>query len=514
VEQGVEFSFASYTLDLRRGVLQEAGRQVELRPKAFHLLSYLVRNAGRVISKDELLETIWPGVTVTEESLTQCIGEVRRKLDSGGAASSIKTVPRRGYLFEESALTAPASGVGPIASAKCVGLGKPSIAVMPFRNLSKVFEQDYFADGIVDDLTTALGHFRQIIVISRNSAFSFKGEDIDGQSVRLAFGVRYVLQGSVRKFNSGLRISAQLIDAQDRIQLWADQYDGELVDVFAFQDQVTRRVIGAIAPRILQADLARLKRWRPENLGSYELYLRGQENLRRMTRKSNEDALAMVEEALSLEPEYAEAAGLGAWACTMWAAQGWDSEVLEHKRKGLELAARAIADGQGDSDALSYGGYAIGFLDGQLAVGLQALERAISINPNNALALTNAGWLKTYMGEVAGAITYFNEAKLLSPGDPGLYRLNTGMAWALILNGDYAQAVQAAREARESNPNYFPALRAHVCALAHAGRLDDARKAISDLLRLDPCASITGQVAKFLRSESILKGLKLAGFQD
>ncbi len=511
MKDGLEFSFAGCVLDLRRGLLQRAGREVKLRPKAFHLLSYLVKNAGRVVTKDELFETIWPSLTVSEDSLTQCIGEVRKILGSG--TSLIKTVPRRGYMFEESALVTQAKEISLLVSAAAKGFGKPSIAVMPFRNMTRK-EWDYFADGFVEDLTTALGHFRQITVISRNSAFSFKGELIDGPDVSLALGVRYVLLGSVRKTGNRLRITARLVDAERGIVLWADQYNGGLSDVFDFQDQVTRKVIGAIAPRIHQADLERVKRWRPENLGAYELYLRAQEGLRQMTRQSNEKALTSIEEALTLEPDYAAAAGLGAWACTMWAAQGWDSKALEHKRQGLNLATQAMAAGPDDSDALSYAGYAIGFLDGQLAAGLRALERAIGLNPNNVLALTNAGWLKTYLGDFAGAITYFNEAKSLSPRDPGLYRLNTGVAWALILQGDFAHAIEAAREARESNPNYFPALRAHACALAQSGRLAEARDVIADLLCLNPSASITSQVSKFLRFEPILTGLQLAGFPE
>ena len=516
---GVEFSFAGYVLDLRRGLLRRAGSQVELRPKAFHLLSYLVQNAGRVLSKDEIFKTIWPGLTVSEDSLTQCIGEIRKTLESGGAAATIKTVPRRGYMFEESALATPTTGVEPIALATPNGAGKPSIAVMPFRNLSANPDENYFADGIVDELTTALGHFRQIIVISRNSAFSLKGESIDVPDVGDALGVRYVLHGSVRKSGDRLRITAQLTDALDRKQLWAEHYDGEHSDVFALQDQVTRKVIGAIAPRMLEADLERLRRWRPENLGAYDLYLRARQNLRQMTRQSNENALALIEHALELEPDYAAAAGLGAWACTIWAAQGWDSEALEHKQRGLELAARAMAADPDDSDALSYAGYAIGFLDGQLEAGLQALERAIALNPNNTLALTNAGWLKSYLGEAAEAIMYFNEAKSLSPSDTGLYRLNTGMAWALISQDDFAHAIEAAQDARESNPNYVPALRAHASALALIGRLEDARKVIGDILHLDPSASITSHAnrmaaTKFGKFEPMLRGLRLAGLPE
>jgi adenylate cyclase len=519
VESEIEFNFAGFTLDLRRGILHKAGRPVEIRPKAFHLLSCLVKNAGRVISKDELLESIWPGVTVTEDSLTQCIGEVRRVLEKGPASSAVKTIPRRGYMFEASAIQASGVGLAPDAVEIAANAGKPSIAVLPFRNLSSDSEQDYFADGIVDDITTALGHFRQIVVISRNSAFSYKGQAINGADVSRALGVRYLLQGSVRKAGDRLRITAQLTDALGGVQLWADHYDGDLPEVFAFQDEVTRMVIGAVAPRMALADLERLKRWRPENFGAYELFLKAQESLRQMTREGNENALAAIERALTLEPGYAAAAGVGAWACTMRAAQGWDTMALEHKSRGLDLAARALASGSDDSEALSYGGYTIGYLGAELETGVKAVERAIALNPNSALAFTNAGWLKTYLGDSTGAIRHYQNARTISPRDPGLYRLNTGLACALILQGEFAHAVEAAREAKESNPNYVAAHRALASALAQLGRLDDARNVIGDLLRIDPSATITGHANRSAikisgKFEPVLRGLRLAGLPE
>jgi TolB-like protein/Flp pilus assembly protein TadD len=511
-----EYVFAGFTLDLHRGVLRDGSGAIDLRPKAFHLLACLVTNAGRVMPKEELLDAIWPDVTVSEDSLTQCIGELRRAL--GQAASAIKTVPRRGYVFEEAALEAvPAATTAEPPAA--VANGRPSIAVMPFRNLSSDPEQDYFADGIVEDITAALGHFRQIMVISRNSAFSFKGLAIDSADVGRELGVRYLLQGSVRKSGEKLRLTAQLIEAESGVQLWSEQLDGVLIDIFAFQDEVARRVIGAIAPRVMHAELERSLRKRPESLDAYDLYLRAQASLRNMTREGNDLALSLVERALALEPGYAAMAGLGAWAYTVRAGRGWSAGSEEERQKGIALAARAMATGQEDAEALSLAGYAIGSLGAQLKEGIRAVDRAISLNPNSALALTNAGWLKTYLGLTEIATADFEQAKRLSPRDPGLYRLNTGLCCARILERDFNAAIEAGREAVMDNPNYVQAQRALAAALALSGQVEDARRVVENMLRLDASLTVGAYASKSAlrfsgKFDQLLEGLRMAGLPE
>jgi adenylate cyclase len=395
--------------------------------------------------------------------------------------------------------------------------GRPSIAVMPFRNLSSDPEQDYFADGIAEDITTALGHFRHITVISRNSAFSFKGIPTGTFEVGRELGVRYLLQGSVRKSGHRLRLTAQLIEAESGVQLWADHLDGELAEIFGFQDEVTSQVIGAIAPRVINAELERLRRKRPESLDAYEIYLRAQASLRDMTRQENDLALSLVEHGLELEPGYAALAGLGAWAFAMRAAQDWSMASEEDKRKGLALAEKALALGQDDAEALSLAGYTIGFLGSRLNEGIKAIERAISLNPNSALALTNSGWLKTYLGRPESAIADFERARRLSPRDPGLYRLNSGLCCALIQKGDLTAAIEAAQEAVADNPNYVPAQRALASALALAGRVEEARRVVANLRRLGITIS-SNSVRSLARYASgmdrVLEGLRIAGLPE
>lgn len=531
-------TFSGLTLDADRGLLRDCERDIELRPKALSLLTYLVENAGRVISKSELLEAVWPNVMVTEDSLTQCIGEVRRAVgDQSGTL--IKTVPRRGYIFSEAALgqktDRPAAQddreaivprrTGFITSAVASSLSggdfseRPSIAVLPFTNLGSDREQEYFADGIVEDITTALGHFRRVFVIARNSAFTYKGRAVDVRDVGRDLGVRYVLEGSIRKAGQRLRITAQLIEAETGIQLWADRLEGMLDDVFGFQDEVTKSVIGAIAPRVMAAEVERARRKRSESLDAYDLYLRALPAIREMTIEGNDLALALVDRALRMDPNYAVMAGLGAWAYTLRGAQNWSVDTAGERQKGLDLARRAIAKGQDDSEALSMAGYTLGFLGEQLHEGLHAISRAISLNPNSSLAYANSGWLKSYLGETKEGILDFEEALRLSPREPTSFRIEAGLCFALILEGDLMRAIAAGRSAVEGNLNFAPAHRALAAALALSGRHEEARQVVGRLLRLVPNLTVTSFARQTLFRHSgklalILEGLRRSGLPE
>jgi tetratricopeptide (TPR) repeat protein len=267
------------------------------------------------------------------------------------------------------------------------------------------------------------------------------------------------------------------------------------------------------------AEQERLRRKRPENFDAYELYLRAQASLRDMTREGNDLALSLVERALALEPRYAAVAGLGALAYTLRAAQGWSAGSEEERQKGLVLAAHALNWGQNDAEALSLAGYAIGYLGAELSDGIRAVDRAISLNPNSALALTNAGWLKTYLGLTESAIPDFELAKRLSPGDPGLYRLNTGLCCALVLQGDFLAAIEAGREAMADNPNYVPAHRILASALALAGRTEEARRVVEKMLQLDASITVSTHTSQSLLRFSgkfgrVLDGLRMAGLPE
>jgi adenylate cyclase len=394
---------------------------------------------------------------------------------------------------------------------------KPSIAVLPFTNMSPDPDQQYFADGIVEDIITALSRFPRLFVIARNSTFTYRDRAVDVRQIGRELGVRYVLEGSVRRAGGRLRITGQLIDASTNAHLWADRYDGDLGDVFELQDRVTARVVAAIAPALFEAELDRTKTKRPDSLDAYDLYLRALAAIREMTRGRNEEALGYVERALRLEPDYAVAAGLGAWAYTLRVAQDWCVDLERENRRGIELARLAIAKGSHDAAALAMGGYAIAFLAEEFEEGLSVLDRAVALNPNRAMALSNAGWVRCYLGQAVDAIGDFERVIRLSPREITLFRVQAGLAFAHLLLEEFEEAVTWGRRALENNPNYTPSHRALAAALAHLGMSDEARAVGKQLLQLMPDFTTATEKRLFRRSGKlplILDGLQRAGLPE
>jgi adenylate cyclase len=396
---------------------------------------------------------------------------------------------------------------------------KPSIAVLPFTNMSGDREQEYFADGLVEDIITALSHFPRLFVIARNSTFTYKGRAVDVRQVGQELGVRYVLEGSVRRSGERLRLTGQLIDSQDGTHLWAERFDGAVADVFELQDEMTTKVVGAIAPRLQAAEIERSKRGRPESLDAYDLYLRALAAVREMTLADNDEALALVEQALKIDSSYAVAAGLGAWACTLRVALNWPVDRVLEKDRGVRLARIAVLKGQNDSDALGAGGYALAFLGGDLQEGLRAIERAITLNPNSAMSLMHAGWVRNYAGEAHQAIKALQRSIRLSPRDPMLYRAHAALAVAHLLLGDLDETIAWGRKGIEGNPNYNVTYRALAAAFAHAGRLEEAREMVERLRSLLPGVTVRGLPEMTVFSQSgrldyMLDGLRKAGLPE
>jgi TolB-like protein len=364
----MQFLFGDYVLDTDRRELTRGSELIATGPQVFDLLVYLVQNRERVVSKDDLIETVWSGRIVSESTLTSHINAVRKAVgDSGEDQRLIRTVARKGFRFVGKVKVNQASGsVSPADSEKptpALALpDKPSIAVLPFENLSGDPEQEYFTDGVVEDITMALSRMRWLFVIARNSSFTYKGRAVDVKQVGRDLGVRYVLEGSVRKVGNRVRITGQLIDASTGAHLWADRFEGLIDDIFELQDQMTASVVGAIAPKLEQAEIERAKRKPTESLGAYDFYLRGIARLNQdpSDRAANSDALRSFLRAIELDPDFATAYGMAAW-CYVWRkANGWTidrQEVAEAER----LARRAVALGKDDAVALTRGGHALCF---------------------------------------------------------------------------------------------------------------------------------------------------------
>jgi adenylate cyclase len=364
---------------------------------------------------------------------------------------------------------------------------KPSIAVLPFQNMSGDPEQEYFTDGMVEDIITALSRFKGLFVIARNSTFTYKGKALDIKQVGRELGVRYVLEGSVRKAANRLRISGQLIDAATGGHLWADHFDGVIEDIFELQDRITSSVVGAIAPKLEQAEIERAMRKPTENLDAYDCFLRAMAHYHLFTRDSMLEARRLFRRATELDPNYAAAYGFGAWCVAVCQTNGWTADPEREIPEGVRLARRAVAVGMNDAVALVSSGGGLAYLvAGELENAIAYVDRAIVLNPNLAFAWGVSGWGRAYLGEHLDAIERLERAIRLSPLDLLAHYFYTGMGWANLFLGRYDEAVSWARKAAVEKPDWFPTVRVETIACALSGRIVEAREALARLRAIDP----------------------------
>ena len=397
---------------------------------------------------------------------------------------------------------------------------KPSIAILPFTNLSSDPEQEYFADGMVDDIITALSHFKALFVIARNSSFTYKGRAVDVKQVGRELGVRYVLEGSVRKAANRVRITGQLVDTATGAHLWAERFDGGLSDVFDLQDQVTESVVGAIAPAVEKAEIERAKRKPTESLDAYAFYLRGLAKFYQFgNRQANDEALRLFNSAIELDPDFASAFGRAA-TCHVYAkSSGWISDTASEIAEVTRLAQRAVELDKDDAIALAASGWALAFVVRDLEVGARLVDRALVLNSNSAEAWSFGGWVKIWLGEPEAAIERFARAMRLSPLDPSL-RTPSGTAHAHFFLGRYDEAVSWATMALQDNPHYQPGLRIAAASNAMAGRPEQAHKAVARLRLLNPTlrvSTLKDVLGPFRRAEDLLRyeeGLRRAGLPE
>jgi TolB-like protein/class 3 adenylate cyclase/tetratricopeptide (TPR) repeat protein len=397
---------------------------------------------------------------------------------------------------------------------------KPSIAVLAFQNMSGDVEQEYFADGIAEDIITALSHFKALFVIARNSSFTYKGRAVDVKQVGHELGVRYVLEGSVRKSANRVRITGQLVDTSTGAHLWAERFDGGLSDIFDLQDQVTESVVGAIAPAVEKAEIERAKRKPTDSLDAYALYLRGSDRLYQFTsRQANEEALRFFNSAIELDPDFASAYGRAA-LCYVWAkTNGWISDTANEIAEVKRLAHRAVELGKDDAIVLAPAGWALAYVARDLGVGAALVDRALVLNSNSAEAWNFGGWAKIWLGEPEAAIERFARAMRLSPLDPRMSVMWAGTAYAHFLLGRYDEAVSWAAMALQDNPDFQPGLRIAAASNAMAGRPEQAHKAMARLRQLNPVLRVSTlkDVLPYRRAEDLSRleeGLRRAGLPE
>lgn len=495
----MQFLFADCVLDPDRRELTRASKTVTIGPQVFDLLLCLIENRDRVVSKDDLLESVWSGRIVSESTLTSHINAVRKAIgDTGGEQHLVRTVPRKGFRFvgEVAEAQSPHHGnaietpANPPHSASTLR-SKPSIAILPFQNLSGDPAQAYFADGVVEEIITALSRVRWLFVIARNSSFTYQGRNVDVSEVGRELGVGYVLEGSVRKAADRVRITGQLIDTSTGAHLWAERFEGTLDDIFELQDTIAANVAGAIAPQVELAEIKRAKSKPTSSLNAYDCYLRGLAHLHRGDKESVQEALKLFHRSIELDDEFATAQAMAAW-CYFWRkVNGWTANPSKEVSDGVRLARRAAELGRDDAVALTRSGHALAHLAGDFDSGIALLDRAVFLNPNLASAWFLGGFLRTWNGEPESAIRHFERAMQLSPVDPELYRMQAGIAMSHLFAGRVDTASTWAEQAYRTLPSFLMAAAIIAATRALTGKLDEAQRVMDQLRELDPTLRIS-----------------------
>ncbi|MGY4283743.1 TolB-like protein/cytochrome c-type biogenesis protein CcmH/NrfG [Bradyrhizobium sp. LM2.7] len=487
------FNFGKFILDLRRGCLRTDNREVELRPKSFEVLRYLVENAGRLVPKNEIIEAVWPNVTVTDESLTRCVSDIRLVLEDVDQ-TSIRTVPRRGYVFEAPVSigtpdqapdeTIARSHVSGLPAEKLHG-GRFSLVVLPFVSLSGGDTDDYFADAITDGLTTLLSRIRDAFVIARRIAMTYKGKALDIRQIGQELGVRYVLEGSEQHSASLVRVSAQLIDVDTGAHLWAERFDADYVDPLQAQDEIVTRLARALQIELTALESARIAPSATGGPGAEALALAGEAAYLRYgpSRRESELGFQLCERALEIDPNNVRALAILAEKTTMRVTGMQSIDRNADIRRSEELVARALA-----VDSNSYHAH---HAKARLLVAQKRADEAL-IEAERALRL-NPGFIPSYLvlcqanlmlGLAKKAIEYARKVKRLSPPDPYLYVFHTqeGLAHLMLREDDLA--VACLRQAVANNPE-FPAASGYlVAALALTGKASEAREQLERYLSL------------------------------
>ena len=490
----MRYLFEQYTFDTDRRELHRGAEMVSVAPHVFDLLHYLIRNRERVVSKDDLINSIWNGRSVSEAAVTTRLNAARNALgDSGEEQRLIKTLPRKGFRFigqvqEAQRPAGAAAADNPIEPPKpALALpDKPSIAVLPFQNMSGDAEQEYFADGMVEDIITGLSRTKSLFVISRNTSFAYKGQAVDVKRVGSELGVRYVLEGSVRKAGNRVRITGQLVDVATGNHIWADRYDSTLEDIFDLQDRLTSSVIGAIAPQLMRAEFERVRRKPTESLQAYDYFLQALACTYKQTREANTQALKLTQIANSADPEFALSYALGALIYTQRKGHQWVTEPEHEISETRRLARRALELDNDDPAVLTNAGWGLANVVGELEEGAALLLRAISLDPNKVTARIWNGWTQIYVGNLEAAIEHCHAALRLSPLDPNIFLAQQGIAFAHFLAGRYDESLVWATKAMRLQPNFLGTHRIAMGCHVMSGRIEEARRVCAHVMRMNP----------------------------
>jgi TolB-like protein len=498
----VIYRFGSFTLDATRRELSTNGALVAVEPQVFDVLKFLIESRDRVVSRDDLLEAVWHGRIVSEATLGSRLNAARAAIgDTGAEQRFIRTLPRKGVRFVgsvEEIDPVPPSEAPPLSRTSWRTTPRlPGVVVLPLASMSADPEQDYFADGMTEEITTALSRISGLFVIARNSAFTYKRRAIDVRQVGQELGVGYIVEGSVRRSGERLRIAAQLIDAASGAHLWADRFDGEWHDIFAFQERVAASIAAAIEPTLQLAEVTRLGRAGASRLDAYDLLLRANARLADFTAAGMEDAGGLLAQALALDPSYAPAMAAMAYCRAQCHFQGWIEQSDAQREAAVSFAWRAVELAPNDPQVLWMAAFAIWNM---AQIGRERVRelfgRSLLLNPNSAMALTLAGWIEVMCGDTAGGRAMVERAQQLNPRDPRGWLMSGVMAVAAVGEENYVEAIRWAERALAQNRRFAVALRALAVAHVGLGQRDLARRAVAELLDIEPTLTVSGFFAR------------------
>ena len=515
----MRYCFEEFAFDIDRRELHRGAEVVSITPQVFDLLEYLIRNRERVVSKDELINAVWNGRIVSDAALTTRLNAVRAAIgDTGEEQRLIKTLPRKGFRFvgqvrETREVADPNPRDAPESALALPDKPSIAIAVLPFENMSGDPEQEYFADGMVEEITTALSRFKWLFVIARNSSFTYKGKAVNVKQVGRELGVRYVLEGSVRKAAGKVRITGQLVDAVSGAHIWADRFERDLTDVFALQDEVTVAVVSAIQPKIIQTEIAMAARRRPENLTAYDFWLRAIQQSSLATREGLAEAIRLAHRALELDPGFGRAASLASVFHLNNFVFGYSTDPQFELEEAVRLSRLALRIDDGDPNTLARASLISAYVVRDSESALEMADRAVALNPNSFDAWGCRGWVYRAAGLPQEAVRSFERGIRMSPIDPAMF---AGMGMALVELRRFDEAIVAGRKAQRHNPSHPLAYLCLASAFVHLGRDAEAREAAARLLEVNPAFTISGWSAWGGQSNAqlVTEGLRKAGLPE
>ena len=459
------------------------------------------------------------GVCISDDAQRQVRGKVDFAFEDMGPQNLKNIVePMRAWRLRMNASGSPAAPIEPpVESTQALALpDKPSIAVLPFQNMSGDPEQEYFADGMVEEITTALSRFKWLFVIARNSSFTFKGKAVDVKEVGRRLGVRYVLEGSVRKASGKVRITGQLVDAVTGAHIWADRFERDMADVFALQDEVTVAVVSAIQPKLFQTEIAMATRRRPENLTAYDLFLRAMQQFYLSTREGLAEAIRLAHRALELDPQFGFVTALAGVCHMQRVLYGYAVDPQFDRKEAVRLIRLALSIDDSDPDTLAFAAIISAYMVGDCEREIEMANRAVALNPNSFLAWSSRGHVFRIAGLPEEAIRSFERAIRTSPVDPRLHLMFVGMGMAFIELRRFDEAIVAGKKAQRQNPSFPPASFCLASAFAHLGRDGEAREAAARLLETDPAFTISARMGRRRQShlKLLIEGLRKAGLPE